>query len=216
MLRERLSVFHKHDVCLQPSDYLYRIRAAITKEQFVMNQINIQYYKTPVGELILGAYNNELCLADWRFRKMRAAIDNRITTKLNAEYREQDDDVLTETRKQLNAYFNGERKTFELPVLLAGTEFQKTVWNALLEVDYGTTSTYLRLAEKLNNKEAIRAVASANGANAISIIIPCHRIVGSDGELVGYAGGLPAKHKLLEIEGAKVVMQKAAQTTLEF
>ena len=180
-----------------------------------MQQINIHYFKTPVGELILGSYNNSLCLADWRFRKMRAAIDNRIKTKLSAEYKEQDDDVLAETRNQLDQYFSGERKAFELPLLFAGTDFQKTVWNALLEVEYGATSTYLRLSEKLNNKDAIRAVASANGANAISIIVPCHRIIGSDGELVGYAGGLPAKQKLLELENSDIMKAKAAQTALE-
>jgi methylated-DNA-[protein]-cysteine S-methyltransferase len=180
-----------------------------------MQHININYFKTTAGELILGSYNNSLCLADWRFRKMRAAIDNRIQTKLSAEYKEQDDDVLAETRNQLNQYFSGERKVFELPLLFAGTDFQKTVWNALLEVEYGTTATYLQLSEKLNNKEAIRAVASANGANAISIIVPCHRIIGSSGELVGYAGGLAAKQKLLELENSDIMKAKAPQTALE-
>ncbi|MGL5892611.1 MAG: methylated-DNA--[protein]-cysteine S-methyltransferase [Bacteroidia bacterium] len=181
-----------------------------------MQHINTHYFKTPTGELLLGTYNNALCIADWRFRKMRTAIDSRIKTKLNAEYKEQDDEILAETRKQLNEYFAGERKTFDIPLLFAGTDFQKTVWNALLEVEYGTTSTYLKLSEKLNNKEAIRAVASANGANAISIIVPCHRIIGSDGELVGYAGGLPAKQKLLELENSDIFKAKAAQTALEF
>ncbi|MFN8711781.1 MAG: methylated-DNA--[protein]-cysteine S-methyltransferase [Bacteroidota bacterium] len=180
-----------------------------------MQHINIHYFKTPVGELILGSYNNSLCLADWRFRKMRTAIDERIQKKLNAGYTEGEDEVLAETRNQLDQYFTGERKAFELPLLFAGTDFQKTVWNALLEVEYGTTSTYLRLSEKLNNKDAIRAVASANGANAISIIVPCHRIIGSDGELVGYAGGLPAKQKLLELENSDIMKAKAAQTALE-
>jgi methylated-DNA-[protein]-cysteine S-methyltransferase len=179
-----------------------------------MQHITIHYFKTPAGELILGSFENALCLADWRFRKVRSAIDSRIQTKLSAGYKEQDNDVLAETRHQLNQYFAGERKAFELPLLFAGTDFQKTVWNALLEVNYGTTATYLQLSEKLNNKEAIRAVASANGANAISIIVPCHRIVGSNGELVGYAGGLPAKQKLLELEQPAFIRAKAAQTTL--
>jgi methylated-DNA-[protein]-cysteine S-methyltransferase len=83
---------------------------------------------------------------------------------------------------------------------MIGSDFQQKVWNELLNVSYGTTSSYLMLAEKIGNKNAVRAVANANGANAISIIIPCHRIVGSKGELVGYAGGLKIKEKLLKLE----------------
>jgi methylated-DNA-[protein]-cysteine S-methyltransferase len=100
----------------------------------------------------------------------------------------------------LDEYFRAERKRFELPLLLVGSDFQKRVWDALLGVAYGETSSYLGLAEKVGNKSAVRAVASANGANAISIIVPCHRIIGSKGELVGYAGGLRAKERLLALE----------------
>jgi methylated-DNA-[protein]-cysteine S-methyltransferase len=181
-----------------------------------MENILIQHYKTPVGELILGSYQNQLCLADWCYRKMRTSIDERIQNKLNTVYAEGESDVLNETRKQLEAYFAGTLRNFDLPLLLAGTEFQQRVWQALCNVSYGTTSTYLALSEQLGNRDAIRAVASANGANAISIIVPCHRIIGSTGELVGYAGGLPAKQKLLELEGAKAVTLKASQTALEF
>ncbi len=91
---------------------------------------------------------------------------------------------------------------FDIPLLLVGSEFQKSVWNALLQVPYGVTETYLGLSKNIENEKAIRAVASANGANAIAIIVPCHRIIGSDGSLVGYAGGLNAKRKLLNIEKA--------------
>ena len=83
---------------------------------------------------------------------------------------------------------------------MVGTDFQKSVWNALLKVPYGTTSSYLQLAKVINNAKAVRAVASANGANSMAIIIPCHRIIGSNGELVGYAGGLPIKKRLLTLE----------------
>lgn len=181
-----------------------------------MGNILIQHYHTPVGELILGSFDNQLCLADWRYRKMRTAIDDRIQSNLNAVYAEGDSDVLNETRTQLEAYFAGTLRDFDLPLLLAGTEFQQRVWQALRKVPYGQTSTYLALSEQLGNRDAIRAVASANGANAISIIVPCHRIIGSNGELVGYAGGVPAKKKLLELEGVKAVTQNAAQTALEF
>ncbi|THB73446.1 MAG: methylated-DNA--[protein]-cysteine S-methyltransferase [Desulfobacteraceae bacterium] len=163
-------------------------------------RINIQYHKTPYGELILGSFKDQLCLCDWRYRKMRDRIDQRITKGLNTSFAEQDDDILRAAREQLDQYFNHGRKAFDLPILMTGTEFQKQVWNELLNVPYGQTVTYLQLSRNLGNEQAIRAVAAANGANAISIMIPCHRIIGSDGKLIGYAGGLKAKQKLLELE----------------
>lgn len=164
------------------------------------NTIHIHYYNSPVGELVLGDFNNQLCLCDWRYRKMRNEVDNRILKGLEAEFVEESTPLLTETQNQLEAYFDKKRTTFDLPLLLIGTDFQQTVWKALQQIDYGKTQTYLGLSKQLNNPKAIRAVASANGANAISIIIPCHRIIGSNQELVGYAGGLSAKKKLLAIE----------------
>jgi len=162
--------------------------------------ISMHYYKTPVGELILGSYDNKLCLADWRYRKMRSTIDNRIQKGLKSEYVEESSEILEETMKQLDEYFSNERKTFDIPLLMEGTDFQKSVWKGLMEIPYGTTASYLELSKNIGNEKAVRAVASANGANAISILIPCHRIIGSDGALTGYAGGLPAKKKLLELE----------------
>jgi len=165
-----------------------------------MNQINITYYKTKIGELILGSFNGKLCLLDFRYRKMRKAVDNRIKSGLNGEYIERDDEVLVKTREQINQYLNRERKEFDIPLLTVGTDFQKSVWDALIKVSYGTTSTYLQIAKDIGNEKAVRAVAGANGANSIGIIIPCHRIIGSNGELTGYAGGLPAKKCLLKLE----------------
>ena len=165
-----------------------------------MNQINIQFYKTKYGEFILGSFDNRLCLLDFRYRKMRTTVDNRIKKGLDAEYIESDTEVLKKTRQQLQEYFNMQRKEFDIPLLTVGTDFQKSVWNALLEVPYGKTSTYLDLAKKINNEKAVRAVASANGANSIGLIIPCHRIIGSNGELIGYGGGLPIKKRLLKLE----------------
>ncbi len=165
-----------------------------------MNQINIHYYKTKIGELILGSFDGKLCLLDFRYRKMRKTVDDRIRKGLNANFVEHDDEILEKTRKQLDEYLNGDRKEFDIPLLIVGTDFQKSVWDALMKVPYGTTSTYLQLSKNINNEKAVRAVASANGANSISIIIPCHRIIGSDGELVGYGGGLPVKKRLLKLE----------------
>lgn len=162
--------------------------------------IKIAYHKTKYGELIIGSYKEKLCLCDWRYRKMRESIDKRIKTSLGSEFELETTDVILETIKQLNEYFEQKRKIFDLPLHLVGTDFQRKEWDALIQVPYGKTSTYLKQSETLGNVKAIRAVATANGANAIAIVVPCHRIIGSDGKLIGYAGGLRVKEKLLELE----------------
>jgi len=166
------------------------------------SSIIVNTFKTPVGELILGSLEDKLCIADWKYRKMRTAIDNRIQKGLQTTFIEGTSDVIETTKQQLTAYFNQERTEFSIPLLFIGTEFQKTVWKALQNIPFGETRSYLQLSKQMDKEKAIRAVASANGANAISIIVPCHRIIGSNGSLVGYAGGLPAKEKLLALENA--------------
>lgn len=164
--------------------------------------IHINNYKTSFGEIILGDFEGKLCLADWRYRKMREQIDKRIQSNLNAEYLEEETPVLLETKKQLELYFSCNLTEFNVPLLLLGSDFQKQVWEELIAIPFGKTMSYLQLARKMNNEKAIRAVATANGANAISILVPCHRIIGSNGEMVGYAGGLSAKKKLLSLENS--------------
>jgi len=171
-----------------------------------MKKIHIGYYKTKIGELLLGSFDDKLCLLDFRYRRMRKTVDARIQKGVNAEYLECDDHILKKTREQLDEYLNGERKEFDIPLLMVGTDFQKSVWNALLKIPYGTTSTYLQQAKSIGNEKAVRAVANANGANSMGIIIPCHRIIGSDGQLVGYAGGLPIKKRLLTLEKKRLGM----------
>ena len=148
----------------------------------------------------MGAWQSQLCLCDWRYRKMRNSIDKRIQDELNASYEEGEDPVFELVERQFKAYFEGDRTGFDIPLLFIGTDFQKKVWQELQRISYGETLSYLSLSKKLGDEKAIRAVASANGANAISIIVPCHRIIGTKGELVGYAGGLPAKKMLLKLE----------------
>lgn len=167
-----------------------------------MKEIHIQYFKTDLGELILGSFENELCLCDWRYRKMRQAVDERIQTGLQASFVERSSEVIEEAQKQFLAYLHEGLQVFSIPLLFVGTDFQKKVWHALLDIPFGKTATYLELSQLLQNPKAIRAVAAANGANALSIFVPCHRIIGSDGELIGYAGGLPAKQKLLQLENS--------------
>lgn len=169
----------------------------------MIEKINIQTFKTQFGELILGSFQDKLCLCDWKYRKMRTSIDIRINKGLQTDFVENETFVIEQAKIQLTEYFNNDRKEFCIPLLFVGTEFQKNVWNALLKVPYGTTNTYLGLSILLENPKAIRAIASANGANALSIFVPCHRIIGSNGDLVGYAGGLSAKKKLLDLEKSK-------------
>lgn len=162
--------------------------------------IRIQYYQSPCGELILGSYKGKLCLCDWQNEERRRLIDERIQKGLQAQYIEKESETITNAITQLDEYFNHRRKAFDIPLLFIGTDFQKSVWNELLNIPYGTTVSYAGLSERLGNPKAIRAVAAANGANAISIIVPCHRVIGSNQKLTGYAGGLPAKKLLLELE----------------
>lgn len=165
-----------------------------------MSAIHIQYYQHPYAEFILGSYQGQLCLCDFRYRKLRDSVDNRIKQGLNAEFIEQTDEVLDATKRQLCEYFQGERTVFDLPLLTVGTPFQKSVWQALQTIPYGHTTAYGDLAKQLGQPTAFRAVANANGANAHAIIIPCHRVIASNGGLGGYGGGVPLKQKLLALE----------------
>ena len=111
------------------------------------------------------------------------------------------DQVLLSAKEQLEEYFTGKRKNFDMPIGLGGTDFQRKVWMEVAKIPFGQTTTYMKLSQKLGNPAAIRAVGAAIGANPILVILPCHRILGSDGSLTGYAGGLERKKALLELEG---------------
>ncbi|MDX1585237.1 MAG: methylated-DNA--[protein]-cysteine S-methyltransferase [Balneolaceae bacterium] len=111
-------------------------------------------------------------------------------------------DLMMEAIRQLNAYFEGKREEFDLPLSPEGTDFQLRVWKKLQEIPYGSTTTYSQLSQKMGNPKAIRAIGRANGQNPIPIIIPCHRVIGANNDLVGYAGGIETKRWLLQHEGA--------------
>jgi methylated-DNA-[protein]-cysteine S-methyltransferase len=165
-----------------------------------MAYITTQLYSSPYGNLVLGAFDNKLCLCNWQNKKNKVAVNKRLLKHLNAEFIEGDSPVLKQTIAQLDDYFSNKRTTFELPLLMVGTDFQKQVWQTLLKIPYGHTISYQQLAQNIANEKAVRAAANANAANAISIIVPCHRIIGIHGNLVGYAGGLEAKQGLLKLE----------------
>ena len=164
------------------------------------NKIKIQQYSSPCGELRLGSYEGKLCLCNWMIEKHPGRIDHRLQSILKATYEYDQSGIMKEAMKQLDEYFRHERKMFDIPLLFVGTDFQKRVWKLLLKIPYGQTISYGTMAEKLGNPQAIRAVANANGANAISIFAPCHRVIGSNNSLTGYGGGLNAKKYLLQLE----------------
>ena len=149
---------------------------------------------SPVGPLLLAAGNTGLRLIE--FHAPRHPVPP------GADWREGDNDVLRETQRQLDAYFDGRRRTFDLPLALHGTEFQRTVWQAPATIPFGRTISYAQLAARVGRPTAMRAVGAANGRNPLPIVLPCHRVIGADGSLTGFGGGLPTKQFLLTLEGA--------------
>lgn len=164
------------------------------------NIIKTRRYESPCGTLLLGSFDGKLCMCDWQVEKHRDHVDRRLKRELKAEFEDGTSEIIKKTVKELDEFFDGKRRTFDIPLLFVGTDFQKSVWNELLNIPYGTTISYGEMAKRLGMPKAVRAVANANGANAISILAPCHRVIGSDHSLTGYGGGLAAKRMLLEIE----------------
>ena len=162
--------------------------------------IRINHYTFSCGEMILGSFEGKLCLCDWADGRRRASVDQRLQRNLIANYVEGSSDVIQMAKRQLDEYFLHQRCEFDIPLLFVGTDFQKKVWNELLKIPYGKTISYCDLAKRIGMPNAVRAVANANAVNAISIIAPCHRVIGSDGTLTGYGGGLERKRFLLELE----------------
>jgi len=152
-----------------------------------MNEKFITYCKSPVGQIKITADNNSITSILFLF-------DN---TEMEPENSNQ---ILDECRKQFAEYFAGERKDFNISLNQEGTEFQHSVWDQLLNIPFGKTVSYDYISRRLGNPRSIRAVGAANGKNQISIMVPCHRVIGSDGNLTGYAGGLWRKKWLLEHE----------------
>jgi len=153
--------------------------------------MNYQYLNSPVGRLRLVSDGASLIAIE--FENQQNSI---------REGAERVDAVLTACRDQLKEYFAGTRRRFDIPLAPSGTAFQKSVWQALSGIPYGQLRSYRDIAEILNKSRAVRAVGAANGRNRLPILVPCHRVIGSDGSLTGFAGGLDAKRALLKLEGA--------------
>jgi methylated-DNA-[protein]-cysteine S-methyltransferase len=160
-----------------------------------MSEVYYTRFESPVGPLLLAGDSNGLRQVS--FESSKRSAPPRPDWK-------QDKAPFDEVVRQLQAYFRGELKEFDLPLAMDGTEFQLRVWNALRAIPYGQTISYAQLAGRIGNPKAVRAVGLANGSNPIPIIVPCHRVIGSDGSLTGFGGGLSTKKKLLELESKQL------------
>lgn len=149
--------------------------------------------QTPIGALKIVATEKGLAALLWENDKPERV-------RLNHGPVDNNDPILLETERQLKEYFAGQRQRFDLPLDFIGTDFQKSVWHALLAIPFGETRSYGQIARQLGNEKAMRAVGAANGKNPIAIIAPCHRVIGASGALTGFAGGLEAKQFLLDLE----------------
>jgi AraC family transcriptional regulator of adaptative response/methylated-DNA-[protein]-cysteine methyltransferase len=156
--------------------------------------------ETPLGEMAAAASREGIYLLEFSDRMNLSTEFENIARIINTTVEQGSNKHLRMLKKQLKEYFKGKRKEFSLPLVTPGTEFQQTVWNTLRKIPYGTTISYLEQAKIINKPGAVRAVASANGSNHIAIIIPCHRVIGSDGNLIGYGGGLERKKWLIDHE----------------
>lgn len=149
---------------------------------------------SPVGPLLLAAGDDGLRAIEFHASRHPVPRD--------ADWQPGDHPLLQRARKQLAEYFAGTRRTFDLPLAPRGTDFQRETWQALASIPYGSTISYAELASRVRRPKAMRAVGAANGRNPLPIVLPCHRVIGADGSLTGFGGGLPTKQYLLELEGA--------------
>lgn len=151
--------------------------------------------------MMLGSIDGKLCMCDWLNDTHHRKVKKRLERLLHANLESDTSEEIERAEQELDEYFAGTRKEFDIPLFTVGTDLQQEVWSELQKIPYGETISYKELAERMGRADAIRAVANAVGNNAISLFIPCHRIIGSNNALTGYAGGLEAKHALLELEG---------------
>jgi len=159
--------------------------------------------RTPLGPMLAGAVPAGICLLEFVDRRMMETQLARLRRQLQAELVPGASPHFDALQRQLDEYFAGARRTFDLPLVLTGTPFQRRVWAALLEIPYGATRAYAEQAAAVGAPRAVRAVARANGDNRVSIIVPCHRVIGRDGALTGYGGGLWRKRFLLDLESGR-------------
>lgn len=159
------------------------------------------YTNSPVGDIGIGEREEYV-------RHLLFSSEEDLKDQVKEDYIIEETQLIKLVKKQLDEYFEGTRKQFDLPLMPEGTDFQKKVWEALTEIPYGETTSYKEIGQKIGCPKGSRAVGLANNRNPIAVIIPCHRVIGGDGKLVGYGGGLPIKEKLLTLEGVVVKNDK--------
>ena len=164
-------------------------------------------YDSPCGQLVLCSYKGKLYLCDWAASKRIESMLRRLEKTLKAEIIDGTSPVITLTKKQLKEYFSRQRRSFSVPYKLIGTDFQRMVWSSLANIHYGRTISYGEQARRLGMPRSARVVANANGANPLCILLPCHRVVGSDKSLTGYGGGLDVKQFLLDLEQGRLKLR---------
>jgi len=167
------------------------------------SSIWINRVATPLGSMIMGVHDNGLCLLEFAERRMLETQLTRLRQRMGRVFLPGDHPLMQQVKKQLDAYFEGTLRNFSVPLQAPGTAFQEAVWDALRQIPYGAMCSYADIANIIDHPGAVRAVGRANGDNRIAIIIPCHRVVASDGELTGYGGGLWRKEFLLAMEQAQ-------------
>lgn len=167
------------------------------------SSIWINRVATPLGSMIMGVHDSGLCLLEFAERRMLDTQLKRLRQRMGRVFLPGDHPLMQQVKAELDAYFNGSLKTFETPAQTPGSAFQEAVWNALREIPYGETRSYADIAEAIGQPSAVRAVGRANGDNRVAILVPCHRVVGAQGELTGYGGGLWRKEYLLALEQAQ-------------
>jgi methylated-DNA-[protein]-cysteine S-methyltransferase len=172
------------------------------------SQVYYSIFMSPVGELLLTSERGMLSRLNMALQRGKVAPSPEPAWR-------RDDKALNQARQQLGAYFEGDLQTFDLPLHMAGTPFQKQVWQGLLAIPYGTTISYAELARRIGRPGASRAVGAANGRNPIGIIVPCHRVIGANGTLTGYGGGLDRKEWLISHESAAVAGQDGRESPRE-
>lgn len=203
--------FHKADllkyICAKRSNYIL-IRQP-SHYSLMPKVLTYQRYITPIGIMLACFSDKGLCLLEFSDRRMLESELSTLQKRHGAHFLLQSTPHSEELGLQLKEYFRGERKQFSLPLDTKGSEFQLAVWEVLKKIPYGSTISYKQQATLLGRETAVRSVASANGQNCIAIVIPCHRVIGQDGSLVGYAGGLDRKQHLLDLESKFVTKSKA-------
>ena len=164
--------------------------------------IDLKRIETPLGTMYAAATDDGICMLEFTDRKMLETELKQLSKSFNANIIQGENPYFKILEEQISEYFEGKRKEFIVPLHFVGSDFQKSVWEVLMKIPYGETWSYAKQSEILGDVKKVRAVANANGMNKISILVPCHRVIGSDGNLTGYGGGIWRKQKLLELEGA--------------